>query len=489
MPETRSPLPQAVSENVLTLLCLSREHGRLVSGLVEPRDFENEVHRTIATRAIDYWREHGRAPGKAHIADLVSDILEDKDNRRATHFRGVINGMMLLDFHGINVEYVLTSVRSLQRVSELRRGTYEAAEILERQGHHGIGEVEKVWTGILNKRRVQLDGGLLRLTDFEKALKLLEARKDEFVTGIRPLDHSQVAPARGTTFLFLAPPGYGKTWLAVNVGRRAVQDRKKVLHITLELEADHVLVRYLQSFFAVPRDIGERLFHSMKIKLSDDKKSFAGLRRRKVRPAFGLTSPRAFKQIETKLDWYGRRVQNLIIQQFPMRRLDMMELAGYLDRLELAEKFVPDLVVLDYFGVVKTDPKDHRVSLGREFEEFRALMVERNMAGLTPQQINRKGMDARSVKVTHTSEDISLINTTDIAVTMSATAQEREKRLARLHVSKSRSGVDQFGALITQNYELGQFCVDAMRLEAAYWSWLDDPERNDDNGDDEEVSE
>jgi len=124
--------------------------------------------------------------------------------------------------------------------------------------------------------------------------------------------------------------------------------------------------------------------------------------------------------------------------------------------------------------------RDHRLSLGREFEEFRALMGERHMAGLTPQQVNRQGMGARSVRVTHAAEDISLISTADIAITMSATPQEREKRLARLHVSKNRDGRDQFGALLTQNYDIGQFCVDAVKLDAEYWSWLQAQEEDND---------
>jgi len=167
---------------------------------------------------------------------------------------------------------------------------------------------------------------------------------------------------------------------------------------------------------------------SMKINKTEVGEHFAGLRRRKIKPAFALTEPRAARKIGIKMDWYGRRIGNLIIKQFPMRRLDMAGLAAYLDTLEATERFIPDLVIIDYFGVVKTDMRDHRLSLGREFEEFRALMGERHMAGLTPQQVNRQGMGARSVRVTHAAEDISLISTADIAITMSATPQEREKR-------------------------------------------------------------
>lgn len=492
MPDSSNPiLPQYVAENVLTLLCLSKEHGRLVASLVTADQFDDDVYKTVAIRALAYWRKHRRPPGKVHVADLLSDILEDKNNRRRARFRAVIDGMLLADYEGINTQYVVDSVKTLHRLSALTKATIRAANLLERNEPQSIEEVEKVWNEVLSARILHFDPGL-KLSDYPRALKYLEGRKEEFVTGIKPFDRAGIVPARGTVFLFLAPSGFGKTWFVINVGRRAVQERKKVLHLTLELEADQVLVRYLQSLFGVPEYRGEKKLYSMRIKRSEVGGHFGGgigALKRRIKPAFALADRKAPGQIATKLEWYGRRIENLIVKQFPMRRLNMNDLAGYLDSLEQVEKFVPDLVVLDYFGVVRTDPKDHRVSLGREFEEFRALMVERNMAGLTAQQVNRKGMEARDVRATHAAEDISLINTSDIAITMSATPQEREKHLARLQVSKARAVRDQFGALITQNYDTGQFCVDSMRLDEAYWSWLrgkKDGEGDDDDADAED---
>src|SRR5262245_32394802 len=485
MPEETPTLPQAVAENVLTLLCLNVEHGRLVRSLVTAEQFDNEVLRTYATRALAFWQEHDQPPGRTHIADLVADILTDKKNRRAGAFRSVLNGMLMAEHAGINAKYVIDSVKTLQRLSALRHATYEAADLLESRQQLAIGDVERVFDEALRARQLHFDPGL-KLTDYPRALKYLEARKEEFITGIRPFDKAGITPARGTVFLFLAPSGFGKTWFLINIGRRAIQDRKKVLHITLELEDDQVLVRYLQSLFAVPRHIGEDRLYSIKLRAKIGEPF--GLKRKAIQPAFGLAETTQ-KKLAGKLNWYGRRVENLLIKKFPMRRLDMNGLVGYLDSLEQIERFVPDLLLLDYFGVIRTDPKDHRISIGREFEEFRAILEERNVAGATASQVNRKGMDARNVRATHTAEDISLINTADIAVTMSATPHEREKGLARLFVSKARSNKDQFGALITQNYNIGQFCVDATQLDSSYWSWLEQTERGRQNADDEEMAE
>jgi hypothetical protein len=481
-------LPQGLSENVLTLLCLSKEHGKLISQIVQPNQFDNQVHITIATRAIEYWKRHKSPPGKAHVADIVEEFL-NRDNPRNTSYRAVLHGMLALEHAGMNSDYILDQLKTMAREAQLRRETFKAAELLEAKRHLAIGEVEQIYADILKSREFLFEPGT-RLSDYDRALKYLESRKEEFVTGISVFDKGGVVPARGTVMLFLAPSGFGKSWFAINVGRRALQDRKRVLHITLELDETQVLVRYLQSLLAVPRDASENL---VSLRIKEASKHFAGFTRRKIKPAFALTDARASRLLKTKLDWYGQRVGNLVIKYFPMRRLDMAGLAGYLDTLEVSEKFIPDLVIIDYFGVVKTDPREHRVSLGREFEEFRALMAERHMAGLSPQQVNRPGMGARIVKVTHAAEDISLINTADIAITMSATGQEREKRLARLHVSKNRDGRDQFGALITQNFDIGQFCVTSLKLDEAYWAYLrameDDAKENrnrrgdDDDGD------
>src|SRR5262245_60699855 len=141
--ETKRPvnggakLPSHVAENVLALLCLS-EHGKLISGLVSPHDFIEEVFRTIATYALDYWKKYKEPPGRVHIGDLIAPILNGKNKPRAERFRAVYHGILWANHEGITVEYVLDQVRELQQLSAISRATLQSADLIEAHQEHAI---------------------------------------------------------------------------------------------------------------------------------------------------------------------------------------------------------------------------------------------------------------------------------------------------------------------------------------------------------------
>jgi hypothetical protein len=149
------------------------------------------------------------------------------------------------------------------------------------------------------------------------------------------------------------------------------------------------------------------------------------------------------------------------------------------------------MVILDYFGLVDPETKndgDHRIGLGRAFINFRSLMLERHVAGITAQQASKLGSEARSVKLSHVAEDWSLTNTADLIYTFSATDMEKRYGLGRLYVGKARDESDQFGVLLSQSYETGQFVLQSTYLDSHYFDMLDKLAARD-GGNDGETSE
>lgn len=458
----------ALAENLLSLLAHDDQHGRLVRSIIRPDLFENEVHRTIVARCLDYWKKHNRAPGKIHTPDLVADILEDPDNKRAPAYRQVLVGMVAQTDGGINAAYVLDQLKTFVRLQGMKKAILESAERIESKQQLAIEEVEEMWDKLLHARHIEFDSGM-RLMDYAKVLDYLSNRTAEFSTGVKTLDEANIVPARSAVFLFLAPPGRGKTWFAIQCGRRALRDRKKVLHVSIEMREEIVLGRYYQALFAVPK-------HKKKINITtleqDQMDNFRGLGEETTNPAFALSSPNASIELEAHLTPFGARLGNFLIKSFPSRTLTVDKLRGYLDNVELVEKFVPDLLILDYFGVMKTDANNHRITLGRAFEDFRGLIQERNIAAVTPHQLSRKGAESMMAGATHVAEDYSMIGTADTVVVYSATEQERNRNLGRLFVDKAREEQDKFGVLITQSYATGQFSLDSMMMDPAYYGYM-----------------
>lgn len=474
-------LTATLQENVITILAHSDEHGKIVANIIDPNLFEGE-YRIIAERCVDYWRRHGEAP-KLHTPDLVADVLEDAGNKRANTYRRILTAMYELSV-SINAGYVMQQLQSFTRMQKIKAAILKSAEQLNSKQETAISEVEDIWNELLRVREANFDPGM-RLTDVERTLDYLETVYAEFQTGIPEFDSYNIVPYRNAVFMLLAATGRGKSWALIHLGKHALRQRKKVVHITLEMVEEEVVQRYYQSLFAVAKREKEAEITTMEL---DRFHRLIDLGRNKVEAEFTFESSLIRDELEGRLSWEGRRYENLIIKKFD-HAPTVPELEAYLDNLEVTEKFIPDMLILDYLGLMKLDMRNPRLSLGAVGKDFRSLCIRRNMAGVTAQQISREGAKARLASHTHISEDWSLTNTADIIVTMSATDAEVKLGLARLHVPKVRGERGNIGVLLTQNYHMGQFALESAPLNSKYFDHLDklsDEYDTDEVGDDEE---
>lgn len=452
-------LAGSLQEDLLTLLTHSDEHGRAVANLVDPALFEGD-YRIVAERAVDYWARYAKAPG-AHMADLLSDILESKHDRRAGTFRGILIEMLRLS-EAINPKYAVDSLRSFIRVQKFQSAVLETARKIQSQRELAIPEVEEMWGDLLRTRDATLDRGVT-LNDTDKLIDFLRNTATEFSVGIDELDARGIAPMRGAVMLLIASTGIGKSWGLIHLAKRALMQRKKVFYASLELSEGELLMRFYQAFFSVTdRALKEPLYVSALEK--DSYGRLSEITREEIKPEFSLDSENLEDELEVRRQLMQGRFKNMEIKRFPTRGLTVNMLRGYLDALEAAG-FVPDVLILDYIGIMKTDTKDPRVSLGHAFADFRGLCVERNMAGITAQQINREGGKSARGGQTNVAEDWSLIGTSDICISVNATSAEKKYGFARVFVEKARRARDRFGVLITQNYDIGQFILESVPFD------------------------
>lgn len=456
-----------IQESVLTLLVHNEVHGKIAASMVTPEFFEGD-YKVVAAAALEYWKRY-KMPAGPHIDDELGHIISDPKNRRAPTFRRIIGSMLRLS-ESMNPPYILGRVNNFMRMQELKGAILDSAKQLDKpQGDLAVEDIERVFGELIRKRKQGFEPGV-RLTQYDKFLAHVEAG-DEFVTGIPQLDARHCTPARGTAMLFLGAAGKGKSWFLINVGRKNLALRKKVLHITLEMSDMICMQRYYQAIFSASKRAlaadAELLQHA--VLDIDDEHKLVGINFEDTEPAFSLDAATTRLELEARIIPYEARYQNLIIKRFPPRRLDGPMLRSYLDQLELVEGFIPDMVILDYIGITKTDPKNPRTSLGIMFEEFRAIMIERDMAGVTAHQLSKEGAEAIQASGLNVAEDWSMIGTADIVVTYSVTDWEANFGVGRLQASKIRDEADRYTLLLTQNYNIGQFCIESHPLRTDYW--------------------
>ena len=451
----------SLQQDLLTLLVWSDEHGKTVARIVEANLFEGDF-RAIATKAIEFWKQHNTAP-KQHIADLLADILEDPADRRANTYRRILVQMLEVKDQ-INADFVLRSMGNHVRVQQAKGVILQSAEKLDALGINALTDVESLWRGFLKGGTNNLDPGL-RLSDIDQVLAYFDRVHSEFKTGIKELDEANIVPMRGKLWLLLASAKKGKTWALIQLGKMAFLQRKKVVHITLEIEPEEVAQRYYQALFgASKRDDTTKV---SKIKL-DRKGDVDQVISQSVDIPFNFESEAVREELWTRIGRFGIRASNIIIKRFPMRSLTVDQLEAFLEGLEAIEGFVPDLVIVDYPKIMKIDLKNPRTSVGGIMEDLRGMAQRRDFALAAVHQGNRASVDAELVKATHSSEDWSVACTADFLITYSQTAAEKARGLARLYVDLVRSEADGFGVLITQSYKIGQFCLESMRMNDSY---------------------
>jgi len=454
-------LNYTLTESIITLLCHDDVHGKIIAHRVDPSLFEGD-YRVIAEKAMEYWKLYGHAP-KTHTDDLISKILNDPNNRRAATYRRILAAMLELS-DSINPVYVMDRLNAFNRLQRLKAGILKSAEQLQARQDLAISEVETIWNGLLRREEPNFDGGL-QLTDIEPVLAALESKHAEFLTGIEPLDKARIVPERNTVFLVVAPAKRGKTWFLIEIGKQALLLRKNILHISLEVDAEDIIQRYWQNLFGIAKYKDESYPITS---LRTDKDGYVEqFKFGSIVPAFTFQSPLIRDELESHINWLGGKSKYLRVKRFPTRRVNMDDIRSYLDNLEVFNKFMPDMTIIDYPGLFRTDVRTHRLDLGRQFEEFRGLCVERNMAGVAAHQGTRKTIGTGQTGVEDVAEDISVIQTTDKAVTYSQTKAEERFGLARLSVM-ARNERAAFQVLITQNYALGQFCVDWAYMNSQY---------------------
>lgn len=457
-------LSGATAENVLTLLCFSDEYATLIRHAITPNLFESAVFRDIAGHAIDFIDQF-KAAIKEHLADELEDVLKGNDKRKASSYSRVLDNLFLSKEH-MNEKYVFDQLNAFVRQQKLKSALVRAVEAIE-DGRVGQAEVE-LQKG-LSEQIVAFEPGVF-LSDPKQALKFLEHEHDGIRTGIHDLDSHDIMLRPQEMFMMIAPAKKGKSWLLTHLGKNACMQRKRVLHITLEMSERRCAQRYVQSFFSVSK---RQAAVRTTVFKKDDRGHMLDLEFEEIeRPSLGDAKIR--QTLSKRIQKEFKHRLPLIIKQFPTGMLTVPALTAYLDALERFHKFIPDVLLIDYPDLMKVDASNKRIEVGEIFKDLRGIAVERNIALGTVTQGNRESSKARIVTDAHVAEDYSKIATADIVLTYNQTPEEKKAGLARLFVTNSRNDEDKFMVLISQAYAIGQFCLDSALMTSDYWTKIDE---------------
>jgi replicative DNA helicase len=439
----------SVEDNTLTAIIWNERLAPQIALKVEYRDFSTDVYKRIAHAGLDFLSRH-HAPARAHITDILEQDIKTGQNGR--FMLEVIGEMERLAPH-LNEEHVLGELDKFIDIQKLTQAVNKASDFLTN------GELEQAREILRAPQLLPTDKPGVWLHDTADWFSFLHeaADADKFSTGIEILDDRGIRPGRGELFVLLAASGRGKSWFLINAGKYNVAQRKNVLHLTLENTLEMTLQRYTQCFLSLRQDESKPTQVSIFERHEGDVSSATI---KTDDPHIQALSSTDISDMKERIAPYQQRGK-LLVKHFPSGLLTYGQLVSYLDTLELIHEFKPDLVILDYLMLMDINTRDLRVSIGKLTQNLRGLASLRNFALMTVTQGNRASKDARLVTSAHVAEDWSIVATSDTFITYSQTIDEKSRGMARILIDKSRKSSDKWIALITQSYEMGQFCLDS----------------------------
>jgi hypothetical protein len=234
-----------------------------------------------------------------------------------------------------------------------------------------------------------------------------------------------------------------------------------VLHVSLEMEEEWIAQRYVQNLFALtdkePETLRTPIFNlddlGRCVEINFAEHDYVALQNeRRAEYADKLT--------------HMRNRGRLLVKSFPSGSLSVPQLSAYLQWIIKREGFKPDLVLLDYWDLMKMDAKNLRIETGRLGVELRGLAQVMDFALATATQTGRAGAVSGHTREQHISEDYSKMMTSDDVVTYSQTEAEERLGLARLWVEKARQARKHYMVLISQSYATGQFALDSALMDS-----------------------
>ena len=146
----------------------------------------------------------------------------------------------------------------------------------------------------------------------------------------------------------------------------------------------------------------------------------------------------------------------LIIKQFPAGSMTISTLRAYMQQLQMAKGFVPDLLVVDYIGEMKDYPGmptyESRYKIVRD---LRGLATETNICVFTAMQPNKGAREAQKkdggmyggdgvIDDTNLADSYGQIRPLDGCWSINQMQAEKDAGIARIFVIKHRHGKSRF---------------------------------------------
>jgi len=387
--------------------------------IIKPEFFDNPALSDMVRIISNFFRKYNRVPtSDEFLEELDSFIKEDK--RKSEEYLEIATNILeigVLDDSGF--DYVRDKAREFARYQAVKRAILESGKVhMKKKNYEAI--LTEVQDALLVGEGTQ-DLGLLYYEDLEDRLKRRrEGRHDRrdiaIGTGIKSLDYKlRGGILRREMGIIMGPSKRGKSMTAVNFAAGASFQGHNVLHLFFEGGSE---------------DIISDMYDSC---ISDIPYSELKDREDEVRKAV--------------VEYHGSPVNGrIVLKFFPSNSCSVLTIESYLRKLKTIEKFVPDVLILDYLGLMI--PADYSfINKGDRYSAFSQIVKEimrlsqrHDFATWLLHQSTRSSFKKDIIRMDDSADSMEPMRHADIILTLNQSQEdeEAEPQKFRIHAAGGR---------------------------------------------------
>lgn len=436
---------KAFARRIVALLLRSPTHAPSIALVLQPQWIEDDALADIAEVAMGYIKKYRKLPTKFVIA---------KENGDDVVKSPVFQKLMAVNLD--DASYVMDHFFDFCQERALTEAVISAAQKIKDGSRAGLVE------GIQQALSVGSDLTTLgsKFSDVDARIK--RYRRGDRLFGVVPTGFQHLDSlmkgglGAGELGVIMAAAKRGKSFGLMNIGYHNVvsADPKNIAHASFELSEEQILKRYdlrisgrcAPMLQYAPQKFVERLSRNHRM-----------LRRSDVRAKY-----------------------------WPTRKCGVNTLRSWLDTLETADKFVPDLLIVDYGDIMRPERRigEARHEQAGIFEDLRQLAGERKIPVWTATQANRSAVMKKTVRIEDVAESFEKVQIADAVLTFCATPQEVAEKRMRIFLAAMRRSVGEITIAARYDFERGY-------IKTTGWTGeVDDKGKTGKNGkNDEDVKE
>ncbi len=502
MPITRKVIESSTEDKIVIGMVMSAKFLRETLPIYNPDYLKNSFARIICAWCLDYYEAYEKAPREQikHIFDIEKQTLEDADAKIVELFLVKLS-KLYSEEQNVNEDYFIDTAipyfkgRELEIRSErvqklLAFGKIEEAEA-ELLQYKQIAKQTSEWYSPFDQKEV-MDS----FDDRSQSILHLPGQFGNFIGSLE----------RGWLVSVVGGFKKGKTFLMDEIRTQALTERLKVAAISLEMKKSTRNKRFYKKLTSLPDKEGLVKFPCFDCKSNQE--GSCDLKERENRHPLVNTdgeippySPNiiyrpcvACRKLDRRpkefelVTWYDSLEKkafsmkeaikankqfslmwgnNLRMRSHPRFSATLSDIRRELDQLVFLEEFVPDVIVIDYAGIIKPEKsfaKDY-MALDAIWKGLSGLAEERHALVITGSQLERGSLrkDAGDADVAGLAGWIGQAADVDLEFVINQTPEEKSRGVARLNklVDRNNEFNEKDTCYILQHFGTGQTVLDS----------------------------